>query len=395
ILGYSEEELVSQMIIGRPESGIIDSKLTQVDDADLVTVYIWYDNEYGYSNRMLDLAMYSANATPTIPGKGPTEQDITNITTDVKVGTPEKVGAGTYKGPHRPPRDGMTPGFGDEDGTNIEMSQETVTGGIFGVFDENVTKFINTQHGKFNDFLTNLSVVKGSKGFLADITGVENKKIADVKLQLIEDIDRTANSVLKFKTIQDAVFATKPTLRPKTVTEAKKEFNLIVEKTDISTKQFDMALAINEIVAIKENIGANLVCEDANSLDAQYTKDNSVVVALTTEGVAAFKEQGFERIIFLNEFKQDQYLDFASLSMLGKGIYIFDKVDEKDQGEIRNMLNLMYSRLTGDKIEQNWDQIGIAAFILNLLVTHAPGVMYTDDDLKNLHMAAKAAIMAA
>lgn len=57
ILQYSEEPLVSTDIIGNKHSSIFDSKLTSVngDRGKLVKVISWYDNEYGYSTRLVDL----------------------------------------------------------------------------------------------------------------------------------------------------------------------------------------------------------------------------------------------------------------------------------------------------------------------------------------------------
>jgi len=54
IIEYSEEDLVSSDIINNPSSGIFDSKLTQVN-GDLINVFIWYDNEMGYAQRMVDM----------------------------------------------------------------------------------------------------------------------------------------------------------------------------------------------------------------------------------------------------------------------------------------------------------------------------------------------------
>ncbi|OGE08823.1 type I glyceraldehyde-3-phosphate dehydrogenase [Candidatus Curtissbacteria bacterium RIFCSPLOWO2_01_FULL_42_26] len=54
ILAVSDEPLVSTDIIGRSESAIVDLPLTQVVDGDLVKVFAWYDNEYGYSNRLIE-----------------------------------------------------------------------------------------------------------------------------------------------------------------------------------------------------------------------------------------------------------------------------------------------------------------------------------------------------
>lgn len=58
ILDYSEDERVSADIIGDPHSGIVDASSTRVIMKRVVKVLVWYDNEYGYSRRLLDLADY-------------------------------------------------------------------------------------------------------------------------------------------------------------------------------------------------------------------------------------------------------------------------------------------------------------------------------------------------
>jgi glyceraldehyde 3-phosphate dehydrogenase len=55
ILAYTEEELVSSDFIGDPHSCIIDAKSTNVVDGLLIKVSGWYDNEWGYSSRCVDL----------------------------------------------------------------------------------------------------------------------------------------------------------------------------------------------------------------------------------------------------------------------------------------------------------------------------------------------------
>ena len=55
ILEYSDEPLVSTDIVGNVNSSIFDSLSTNVIDGKLVKVVAWYDNEWGYSNRMIDL----------------------------------------------------------------------------------------------------------------------------------------------------------------------------------------------------------------------------------------------------------------------------------------------------------------------------------------------------
>ena len=58
ILAYSEEELVSIDYVGNPHSSIIDAKCTNVIDSTLVKVSSWYDNEWGYASRCVDLLTY-------------------------------------------------------------------------------------------------------------------------------------------------------------------------------------------------------------------------------------------------------------------------------------------------------------------------------------------------
>lgn len=55
ILAVSEEPLVSRDYIGNSHSGIVDLLLTKVIGEDLVKVVVWYDNEWGYSNRLVEL----------------------------------------------------------------------------------------------------------------------------------------------------------------------------------------------------------------------------------------------------------------------------------------------------------------------------------------------------
>jgi glyceraldehyde 3-phosphate dehydrogenase len=54
IVTCSEDPLVSTDIIGRSESAIVDLPLTQVVDGDLLKIFAWYDNEWGYSNRLVE-----------------------------------------------------------------------------------------------------------------------------------------------------------------------------------------------------------------------------------------------------------------------------------------------------------------------------------------------------
>ncbi|MEO2153551.1 MAG: type I glyceraldehyde-3-phosphate dehydrogenase [Aquificota bacterium] len=60
ILQYVEEPIVSQDIVGNPYSSIFDSLLTKVVGGNLAHLVAWYDNEWGYSNRMRDLMLFVA-----------------------------------------------------------------------------------------------------------------------------------------------------------------------------------------------------------------------------------------------------------------------------------------------------------------------------------------------
>ncbi|OGM27981.1 type I glyceraldehyde-3-phosphate dehydrogenase [Candidatus Woesebacteria bacterium RIFCSPHIGHO2_02_FULL_38_9] len=73
ILAVSNEPLVSSDIIGRSESSIVDLALTQVIGGNLVKVYAWYDNEWGYANRLVEQVIRvgktlgASNNAPTDP----------------------------------------------------------------------------------------------------------------------------------------------------------------------------------------------------------------------------------------------------------------------------------------------------------------------------------------
>jgi glyceraldehyde 3-phosphate dehydrogenase len=60
ILEYSEAPLVSIDLNGNPHSSIFDAPLTKVSGKRLVKIFSWYDNEWGYSNRLADIAAFVA-----------------------------------------------------------------------------------------------------------------------------------------------------------------------------------------------------------------------------------------------------------------------------------------------------------------------------------------------
>jgi glyceraldehyde 3-phosphate dehydrogenase len=56
ILEYEDRPLVSLDFLGNPHSSIFDATITQVLGDRFAKVFSWYDNEWGFSNRMVDLA---------------------------------------------------------------------------------------------------------------------------------------------------------------------------------------------------------------------------------------------------------------------------------------------------------------------------------------------------
>jgi len=58
ILGYTEDPVVSTDMLRNPNSSIVDSDLTKVLGGNLVKVVAWYDNEWGYSSRVVDLIAF-------------------------------------------------------------------------------------------------------------------------------------------------------------------------------------------------------------------------------------------------------------------------------------------------------------------------------------------------
>jgi glyceraldehyde 3-phosphate dehydrogenase len=54
ILEYCEDPIVSSDVVGNPHSSVFDSLSTSVLDGSLVKILTWYDNEWGFSNRVVD-----------------------------------------------------------------------------------------------------------------------------------------------------------------------------------------------------------------------------------------------------------------------------------------------------------------------------------------------------
>ena len=62
-MGYEERPLVSTDFINDPRSSIIDSLSTMVVNDTQVKIYAWYDNEWGYANRLVDIVNMVIKAT--------------------------------------------------------------------------------------------------------------------------------------------------------------------------------------------------------------------------------------------------------------------------------------------------------------------------------------------
>jgi glyceraldehyde 3-phosphate dehydrogenase len=60
VLGYTEDEIVSTDLIGDSRSSIFDAKAGISLNKNFVKLVSWYDNEWGYSRRVLDLLVYIA-----------------------------------------------------------------------------------------------------------------------------------------------------------------------------------------------------------------------------------------------------------------------------------------------------------------------------------------------
>ena len=71
IVAVTEEPLVSSDIIGRSESAIVDLLLTQVVAGNLIKVFAWYDNEWGYANRLVEQVIRVGRTLDG--GKAPTD----------------------------------------------------------------------------------------------------------------------------------------------------------------------------------------------------------------------------------------------------------------------------------------------------------------------------------
>jgi len=58
VLGYTEDPVVSSDMINDPHSSVFDADSTMVTDDRMVKVISWYDNEWGFAGRMVDVVKY-------------------------------------------------------------------------------------------------------------------------------------------------------------------------------------------------------------------------------------------------------------------------------------------------------------------------------------------------
>jgi glyceraldehyde 3-phosphate dehydrogenase len=66
-LEYCEDPIVSSDVVGNPASSVFDALSTTVIGDNLVKVVSWYDNEYGYSQRVVDLLVYAHSLSARRP----------------------------------------------------------------------------------------------------------------------------------------------------------------------------------------------------------------------------------------------------------------------------------------------------------------------------------------
>jgi glyceraldehyde 3-phosphate dehydrogenase len=62
ILEVTEEPIVSSDVKGNSHSAVVDLELTQVVDGNMIKVIAWYDNEWGYSNRLVEMVVDTAKS---------------------------------------------------------------------------------------------------------------------------------------------------------------------------------------------------------------------------------------------------------------------------------------------------------------------------------------------
>jgi glyceraldehyde 3-phosphate dehydrogenase len=79
ILQVTEEEIVSQDIVGNPHASVVDSKMTRVSGGNLVKVLAWYDNEIGYANTLVQHVIKSGSSLELEPVKKITKKAVKKV----------------------------------------------------------------------------------------------------------------------------------------------------------------------------------------------------------------------------------------------------------------------------------------------------------------------------
>lgn len=92
ILDVTEEELVSSDFIGNSHSAIVDLKLTAVIGGNMLKVVAWYDNEWGYSNRLVEVVADVGKLLQNAGGEQPTQAPDSEPTEQPENPNPEVVG---------------------------------------------------------------------------------------------------------------------------------------------------------------------------------------------------------------------------------------------------------------------------------------------------------------
>lgn len=135
ILAVSNDPLVSSDIIGNSHSSIVDLSLTQVVGGTMLKVIAWYDNEYGYANRLVEqVIMVGQSTTATPPAPAPTQSEPAPVDSGSVPTQPVAAPIGSGSAPAEPgpwPRDDQpmadAPGAPDQNGGQSGQPGGTAT----------------------------------------------------------------------------------------------------------------------------------------------------------------------------------------------------------------------------------------------------------------------------
>jgi len=193
-------------------------------------------------------------------------------------------------------------------------------------------------------------------------------------------------------------------------------FELVLERTDVSTLQINMAydqkvrvarevagkeetVELSEIEAIGQRYNANLRAIGTTDITSVPTPaDSTVAVAFTDEGYNAFETAGFKKIIDMRGFQKKHYLDLATLALVAKGYNILASLYDTDGyadilRNIESTMKLAYKRLTGEDAPDDFLENPVK-FVLKIGLP-LPTAVYSEGELEQLHMQALMALIAA